>query len=400
MIVSRKKLYLTGALLFCLSGAIQADVPYVFQEGDTIRADEINDNFRHLNSEVVTLADEVESSSSSIGSSENYTYNQKNLNVGRDRLSVLGSRYDIAQIETLSFKDHSLFTLKFPALRNYSNFPLRAELLDIHGLGLARTSELRGGSWGDSSETISGYPARVSVSVTQMHAAATMNGGEVTEEEFDAIEWGRHDFYWSTNDEGVYNQLRIDVTGSHPNPNYEGEYWEVYRRTCNLEYPRGDFPYSILWNAVTNVAYSSFYGNENYVLSDLDVRSDLATVIADCLAADKAERQFKWRTNRYNTYMSIGVSAQVLLDDATVTSFYFSFDEALYEADLRTTCSSYPSDSAERWNCGAEYAKEERNFSGLIDQQSTLARTLRREEYVQELFTLFDHIVISKTAEN
>lgn len=72
MIVPRKKLYLTSALLICVSGAIQADVPYVFQEGDTIRAYEINENFRHLDSEVGTLSDDVESGANSAGPDEDY----------------------------------------------------------------------------------------------------------------------------------------------------------------------------------------------------------------------------------------------------------------------------------------------------------------------------------------
>ena len=52
------------SILFFASGTIQADVPYVFQE-DTMGADEINENFRHLNSEVGTLSDDVESGANS-----------------------------------------------------------------------------------------------------------------------------------------------------------------------------------------------------------------------------------------------------------------------------------------------------------------------------------------------
>ena len=39
MILSIEMRYLSAAFLFLVSGAIQADVPYVFQEGDTIRAE-------------------------------------------------------------------------------------------------------------------------------------------------------------------------------------------------------------------------------------------------------------------------------------------------------------------------------------------------------------------------
>ena len=80
--------------------------------------------------------------------------------------------------------------------------------------------------------------------------------------------------------------------------------------------------------------------------------------------------------------------------------FGFSFDSADYEADLRKSCKTYDFETEDDWNCGAEFAALQRDFSTLIDQQGTLARKPRREEFVQELFTLFDHIVISETAGN
>ena len=117
MILSIEMRYLSAAFLFFVSAAIPADVPYVFQEGDTIRADEINENFRHLDTEVGTLSDDVESGANSAGPDEDYTYSQKNLTVGRDKLTVLGRTYDIVEIDTLSFKDHDLFSIKFPSYR-------------------------------------------------------------------------------------------------------------------------------------------------------------------------------------------------------------------------------------------------------------------------------------------
>ena len=66
MILSIEMRYLSLVSLFLVSGAIQADVPYVFQEGDTIRANEINENFRHLDTEVGTLSDDVESGANSL----------------------------------------------------------------------------------------------------------------------------------------------------------------------------------------------------------------------------------------------------------------------------------------------------------------------------------------------
>ena len=52
MILPIELRYLSAAFLFLVSGAIQADVPYVFKDGDTIRAEEINENFSFLNSAV------------------------------------------------------------------------------------------------------------------------------------------------------------------------------------------------------------------------------------------------------------------------------------------------------------------------------------------------------------
>ena len=109
MILSREKRYLSAVFLFFASGAIQADVPYVFQDGDTIRADEIYENFMLLSSEVVTRMRLRLAQVQSVPG-ELHIQSEK-FERGRDRLSVLGNRYDIAQIETLSFKDHSLFTL-------------------------------------------------------------------------------------------------------------------------------------------------------------------------------------------------------------------------------------------------------------------------------------------------
>ena len=74
MILSIEMRYLSAAFLFLVSGAIQADVPYVFQEGDTIRANEINENFRHLDTEVGTLSDDVESGANSEGPDEDYSF--------------------------------------------------------------------------------------------------------------------------------------------------------------------------------------------------------------------------------------------------------------------------------------------------------------------------------------
>ena len=142
MILSIEMRYLSAAFLFLVSGAIQADVPYVFQEGDTIRANEINENFRHLDTEVGTLSDDVESGANSEGPDEDYTYSQKNLTVGRDKLTVLGHSYDIVEIDTLSFKDHDVFSVKFPSEGDYGSY-LNAKSLDSVSLSMPVTRERR-----------------------------------------------------------------------------------------------------------------------------------------------------------------------------------------------------------------------------------------------------------------
>ena len=402
MIVSRKNLYLTGALLFCVSGAIQADVPYVFQQGDTIRSDEINENFRHLDSEVGTLSDDVESGANSAGPDEDYTYNQKNLTVGRDKLTVLSRPYDIVAIDTLSFKDHDLFTLKFPVTVSYPSYP-NAKALDLVGMSLPSTRERRHDDKISYSDRISGYPARVSVSVAQNHQRPTLNDGEVTEAEYDDLEWEKHLFSWSADEEGVINQLRLYIYAIHPNPYSSTDYYKDYRIDCGaIAQAQGDFPRSFSWNAVTNQAYDYYdYGDEDEILSEIpDVKSSLLTAIDTCIADSKADRQYKWRKGIYNTYMTISIYVQILLDDATVFGLNFGFDSTTYEADLRKSCQSYSIDTEDEWNCGAEVAALQRDFSPLIDQQNTLARKSRREEFVKELFTLLDHIVISEASEN
>lgn len=375
MIVSSKNLYLTGALLFCVSGAIQADVPYVFQEGDTIRADEINENFRHFDSEVGTLSGDVESGANSAVPDEDYTYNQKNLTVGRDKLTVLGRSYDIVAIDTLSFKDHDLFTIKFP--------------IDFSIERLPTTRELRYDDQFNYTDRISGYPARISVSVGQAHNQSTINPFELTAAEYDELEWDRHHFHWNSS-----NELTLTITATHRN----------YRITCSpLVQAQGDFPGNFSWNAVTNQSYrATYYGMEYYILSDIpDVKSSLSTAIDTCIADSKADRQDRWRQALYRTTLDLSINVQILLDDATIFSRYFKFDSYTIEADLLNSCKPFGYSFKDGWgSCGAEVAELQRDFSSVIDQQNTLARKSRREEVVKELFTLLDHIVISEAAEN
>ena len=162
------------------------------------------------------------------------------------------------------------------------------------------------------SDRISGYPARVSVSVNQYHSGKDYQR-EVTESEYDDLAWEKHEFYWSTDDDGVYNQLIHHCDQSQSA--YASEYYQNYTISCEgLDQAQGDFPRSFSWNAATNQAFDYYdYGDADEILTDIpDVNSSLSTAIAACIADAKIEKQYEWRKRVYNTYMTIGVSAQIL----------------------------------------------------------------------------------------
>ena len=73
----------------------------------------------------------------------------------------------------------------------------------------------------------------------------------------------------------------------------------------------------------------------------------------------EAEKQYEWRKRVYNTYMTMGVSAQILLDDATY--FGFSFDSADYEADLRKVVGLTTS-KPRMWNCALSLLHSSETF--------------------------------------
>ena len=97
---------LVGAL--CGLNNLNADVPHVFEDGEVIRAEEMNENFASINSEITTIKADVENNSGSSWS-EDYSYSRKEKTPGRDRVTVLGVVYDIMQFDTVSFYDHDLF---------------------------------------------------------------------------------------------------------------------------------------------------------------------------------------------------------------------------------------------------------------------------------------------------
>ena len=59
---------LVGAL--CGLNNLNADVPHVFEDGEVIRAEEMNENFASINSEITTIKADVENNSGSSWSEE------------------------------------------------------------------------------------------------------------------------------------------------------------------------------------------------------------------------------------------------------------------------------------------------------------------------------------------
>ena len=107
-------------LLVFFSPLAWSDVPHVFKDGGVIRAEEINENFSALDQGVSSASQGNENAvSRESGRTEDYTYNQKDLATGRRKLTILGEVYDIVQMDTISFKDHALFSIKFPDHAGY-----------------------------------------------------------------------------------------------------------------------------------------------------------------------------------------------------------------------------------------------------------------------------------------
>ena len=163
MILSREKRYLSAAFLFfVVRKQYRPMCPMCFKRATPFVLTKSTRTFRHLDTEVGTLSDDVESGANSGGPDEDYTYSQKNLTVGRDKLTVLGRTYDIVEIDTLSFKDHDVFSVKFPSKGNYGSNYLNAKSLDSVNFSLSMpvTRERRYDDKLGYSDRISGYPAR------------------------------------------------------------------------------------------------------------------------------------------------------------------------------------------------------------------------------------------------
>ena len=109
----KSTIYFTYLLLgLFISTFAWTDVPHIFEDGEIIRAEEMNENFEAIDAELVTIKTDVENNSNNDSSwSEDYIYDRKDLATGRDRLVVLQKTYDIMQFDTVSFHDHSLSLL-------------------------------------------------------------------------------------------------------------------------------------------------------------------------------------------------------------------------------------------------------------------------------------------------
>ena len=371
------------------------DVPHTFEDGEIIRAEEMNENFGAIDAELVTIKADVENNSNNESTwSEDYVYDRKELATGRDRLVVLQKTYDIMQFDTVSFNDHSLFTVKAPAVidiyyedyyTNYNGeerkyYP-RAEILDSHNGTNFGTYERRNYSDNHSGFTsrISGYPANISVSVTNSHRTDTFNNSRLTKTEFDNATYTKYEFRWGGTDSETIQLYYVDS-----NPRYLTDPPETENYYCDLKWSDLIDAYSFTWDVTTGTS------NEDAITSIDDVE----TILNTCKAEESENMEDTQRVNKYFAYTEISVSAQIELDKHTIFSLYYSFDESKYNTTLGKNCSSLSSD-ADKQACDVTVQPFDRNFSDDFNEQVKLPRKLTREEFVNQLFTLFDHVVIS-----
>ena len=370
---------LVGAL--CGLNNLNADVPHVFEDGEVIRAEEMNENFASINSEITTIKADVENNSGSSWS-EDYSYSRKEKTPGRDRVTVLGVVYDIMQFDTVSFYDHDLFTIKLPKTFNYGyswsdEYYPRTKDLDSHNSVSVTTRERR--NYEDSlgyTHSISGFPANVSVSVNNYHVTDTFNAYKMTRAEFDAATYTEYYFF--------SDFIRISYVDANP---YEE----------NSETPETNwFDCDADWSAVSTETYWKW--NVTTGTSDEDSITsidDFNSILNACKAAESEAYAIKQRVNKYFAYTTIGINAQIALDAHTILSVGYGFDEQDYSLSLGTNCGSFDEESQEAQDCDASVAALDRNFSDDFAEEVKLPAKLTREQYVDQLFTLLDHIVIA-----
>lgn len=372
---------LVGAL--CGLNNLNADVPHVFEDGEVIRAEEMNENFSSINSEITTIKTDVENNSNNNSSwSEDYTYSVKDLTPGRDRVDVLQELYDIMQFDTVSFDDHSSYTIKLPIIINdyYSSndtyYP-NAHALDSHASVSVTTRERR--NYQDNhdgfSNTISGYPANITVYVGNTHVTDTLWESSMTRAEFEAATYT--DYYFSS----TYIRLRyIDA-----NPARTTDPAETNSFNCDTDWTALTTETNWTWDVTTGTS------NRESITS-IDA---FDSILAACKTAHSEVMAVTQRVNKYFAYTTISIYVQIELDPHTILSKSYSFDEANFAATLGYNCSSSVLTDLQKQSCDATVAAFDRNFSDDFNAQVKLPEKLSREDYIKKLFTLLDHIVIS-----
>lgn len=367
---------LVGAL--CGLNNLNADVPHVFEDGEVIRAEEMNENFASINSEITTIKTDVENNSNNNSSwSEDYTYSVKDLTPGRDRVTVLGKVYDIIQFDTVSFNDHSLVTIKFPFPVGYYSRP-RSKALDIHGNEYWYTTERRNHEDAQPSFTnrVSGYPAEILAYVSNNHEMSWGNPSQMTRAEFDAATYTEYYFF--------SDSIRISYVDANP---YEenSETPETNTFTCDTDWSAVSTETYWKWNVTTGTS------DEDSITSIDDFNS----ILNACKAAESELFATKQRVRKYFVYTDIQVGVNIALDAHTLFRLWFRFDEQDYQSDLGVDCDRFSETSQAFHDCVATVAPADRNFVDDINVRVRLPVKSKREEYINQLFTLIDHIVIS-----
>ena len=383
---------LVGAL--CGLNNLNADVPHVFEDGEVIRAEEMNENFSSINSEITTIKTDVENNSNNNSSwSEDYTYSVKDLTPGRDRVNVLEEIYDIMQFDTVSFNNHSLYTIKLPIVIedcyqwDDDYYPL-CDSLDSHERVSVRTSERR--NYQDNhdgfSNTISGYPANISVNVTNSHVTDTFFHQNMTRAEFDAATYTKYRFYLRYNfDTKAYDIPEIELTYIDANPRGITDPVEVNDWDCATDWTGLTTVTGWTWDVTTGTSDSES-------ITSID---DFNSILDACKTAYSEVMAVTQRVNKYYAFTEISIFAQIELDPHTIFTVSYGFDEAKFSSALSYDCGSSALTDLQKQNCDATVAPFDRNFSDDFAEEVKLPAKLTREQYVDQLFTLLDHIVIT-----
>ena len=383
----KSTIYFTYLLLgLFISAFAWPDVPHIFEDGEIIRAEEMNENFEAIDAELVTIKADVENNSNNDSTwSEDYVYDRKELSTGRDRLVVLQKTYDMMQFDTVSFHDHSLFTIKAPVVIDIYNedrdsYP-RADALDSHDGVYVTTFERRDYEDAHSGFTnrISGFPARISVGVYNYHATDTLFPNRMTRAEFDTATYTSYDFR-----SGGTDYERIELVYVDSNPYNETDPPETEYYYCDLKWSDLTDVTSFTWDVTTGTS-------NNSAITSID---EFETILNSCKAEQSENMADTQRVNKYFAYTRIRVWANIELDRHTILELHYSFDESKYDSTLGKDCNSLSS-NAERQACDVTVVPFDRNFSDDLNEQVKLPRKLTREEFVKQLFTLFDHVVIS-----